>query len=252
MSNKLSIDKRKYTRTFVDLSPEEVKEVLLALLRDDLSHLNPTLKMLAQIIYNENFTLRETRRKARTQNAEVIHISTKSYPHFEQNEQNEQNPLNNPPGLIKNINNNKYTSAREGNVFNKHLNTSERVPVRSDEERRFYIEGLKDIFELYTLKKGEKESDHPEYAKRKEALLEVIDTLIEAREQAESVKGLKFKGRTLKPEDLARITIDIVEENIKPVLNYLNFPVNQIRNRPYYILSCLINNSDIRRGAYKL
>lgn len=237
---KISINK-KYELNFINLTPKEVKAILLALFKEDLTELTPKCKMLAQIIYNENFTLSQKRRMAKKQETQNLELSTMSYPQCEQNEQNEQIPLNNPPkGLIKIINNNN-THTRENyiNIFKQHLNESGRVRERSEEEREPYKKALESFFKEYSSMFDQK---------RRDALIEIIDTIIEAREQVQTQKGLCFKSRVLTLGDIAKLVVDIEEKNIRPILNYLNFPPNPIKNRPYYILSCLINNSETKRG----
>ena len=55
---------KKYFFNFIDLSPEETKKIIISLLSEDLSNLNGNSKVLAQVIYNDNFIISNKRKKA--------------------------------------------------------------------------------------------------------------------------------------------------------------------------------------------
>ena len=55
---------KKYLFSFIELSSEETKKIIISLLNEDLSNLNGNSKVLAQVIYNDNFIISNKRKKA--------------------------------------------------------------------------------------------------------------------------------------------------------------------------------------------
>lgn len=70
---------------------------------------------------------------------------------------------------------------------------------------------------------------------------EVIDTMIEASEQAKS-EGLKFGHKVLNNTELAHIFANVDVEQFRSIVIQIKFK-EDINNRPYYIFGCIYNAS---------
>ena len=69
---------------------------------------------------------------------------------------------------------------------------------------------------------------------------EVIDTIIEASEQATSEIGLKFRQRTYNIQNFTTLLLSITEEQMYSIIQSL-YNGEAIKNRPFYILGAIIN-----------
>lgn len=112
------------------------------------------------------------------------------------------------------------------NIFN---NISEcacvRVRVRSDEERKPYVEFFKEYFDWCF---------NDEYIN---LALEVIDTFIEAREQALN-DGLKFDHKTFNGNQVTDMISKVRVDKFRSIVSSIKFR-EDVGNRPWYILGCL-------------
>ena len=70
---------------------------------------------------------------------------------------------------------------------------------------------------------------------------ELIDTIIEASEQAESEKGLTFKQKHYDKQSFDTIVRKLSTNQFENIVSQLVFN-QEIENRPAYIIGCLIEN----------
>ncbi len=244
---KISINK-KYALNLEGLQAEEVKNIVLALLKEDFTGLKSEVKMLAEIIYADNINLSNQRKLARlgSSNTLISYPQQTSYPQ-QQNEQNAQNKQTFPPtSPLSRLTSNKNIINQEApvgsapldkdlNCFNQHLDKCGRVRERTDEERELLNKVFANIFE--DISKSLKAND--EIVLKNVCLIEVIDTVIELMEVFETQKTVKFGRWRITKESIARLLISITYEDIYPLLRQLSYRTD-LRNRPYYILSVLI------------
>jgi len=114
------------------------------------------------------------------------------------------------------------------NKFNneRQEDNSGRVRERTQKERQPYLDFYKDHFnwcfsdELMAVS------------------YEIVDTMIEAREQA-IVNGLKFNHRTIGGKEFTSIIANINADQFRSIVAQLRWN-NEIINRPYYILGCIM------------
>ena len=107
------------------------------------------------------------------------------------------------------------------------LNACVRVRERTQSEREPFIERFKQFF-VY----------HPN-DKFKDAGYELIDTVIEASEQAETEKGLIFKQKRYNKQDFKDVCSNLTINQFENIVNQLVFN-EEIKNRPAYILGCVV------------
>lgn len=115
------------------------------------------------------------------------------------------------------------------NVFKNYLNVSAcaRVRERDEIERKIYLDYFSDFFSF------------PYLPKYKDSGYEIIDTMIEALEQASELEGLKFKQILYTREQLAALYIRLDCERFQKIVTQITFNEN-INVRPVYILSCVL------------
>lgn len=125
--------------------------------------------------------------------------------------------------------NNKYI-----NIFSTCMEEADRVPIQPDEDREIYYKFFDNVCNggLWTLT-----------GDWKEALYEVIDTLIEAFKQAEEPEGLKFRQKTYYKAELTDVYLNIPEKRLFSLLNSLVVK-KDIKNRPFYILGAIVKASE--------
>ena len=120
--------------------------------------------------------------------------------------------------LVNNIN----------NIFNnERVHTSVRARERTQEERQIFI----DYYRWWFMPHISKE--------KQETVLEVIDTMIEALEQARTVNGIKFKDTTYYKSDIAKIISTINPDRLGSIC--LSLETKKSYNKAWYILGCIIN-----------
>lgn len=107
------------------------------------------------------------------------------------------------------------------------LNACVRVRERTQSEREPFIERFKQFF-IY----------HPN-DKFKDAGYELIDTVIEASEQAETEKGLIFKQKRFDKQKFKDACTNLTINQFENIVNQLVFN-EEIKNRPAYILGCVV------------
>ncbi len=106
-----------------------------------------------------------------------------------------------------------------------------RVPVRTNEERKPYFAIFSDFF-----------STLPENFK--EDAFEIVDTIIQAAEEANSTYGLKFDGRLFDGKGFAELISKLTSESIQEVFKSIHFcEPDRIKKRPAYILQSLIEQA---------
>lgn len=257
---KISIDK-KYYFNFVNLPPEEVKNIILSLLGENMQNLTEGSKMLAQIIYNDNSSISSLRKE--TAEKRWKSYPQKSYPHSMQTMQNMQTlpPTSPNSRLINNknniINQEAPTTARDSqekgkNCFSPHSDFCSRVPVRTEEERKPFLD-------MFTVIMHEIQY-HEKY---KDAMLEIIDTIIEMYDKVNADKRFRFGKIYIYKEDINRLVLDLTYDEIEPLLKQLAYrnpddvmykftkgKPAEIKNHPYYILTGLLKNSSKGEKAW--
>lgn len=122
-------------------------------------------------------------------------------------------------------------SLKNNNVFNNYACASacERVPFRTEQEREHLLIQFSEYFqwcfsEVY-----------------KDAAYEVIDTIIEASEQASTDDGLKFNGKKYTLEDFNKVVEKIDYEKLRQIVMQRVRNV-EIENPPLYILGCVLKS----------
>ena len=113
------------------------------------------------------------------------------------------------------------------NKFNiEYQESCGRVRERTAQERKPYLDFYKEHFEFC-------------FSEDFKAIsYEVIDTMIEAREQA-LINGLKFDHKTIGGKEFAKIVANINVDQFRSIVTQLRFNT-EIANRPYYILGCIM------------
>lgn len=161
-------------------------------------------------------------------NEEVIHNLNK----IEQNEQTRTKP--NKTNKTNSLKERKEINNNIINIFSTCTEESGRVPIQSDEDREVYYRFFDNVCNggLWTLS-----------GKWKEALYEIIDTLIEAFKQAEEPEGLKFKQKTYYKAELTEVYINITEKRLYTIINSLCMK-DDIKNRPFYIFGAIVKASN--------
>ena len=109
------------------------------------------------------------------------------------------------------------------------LNACVRVRERDAEERESYIEQYKQFFVYHSKDK---------FA---DAAYELIDTIIEASEQAESEKGLTFKQKHYDKQSFDTVIRKLSTNQFENIVSQLVFN-QEIENKPAYIIGCVIEN----------
>lgn len=115
------------------------------------------------------------------------------------------------------------------NKFNNCIDVEDkcgRVRERTPQERQPYIDFYKEHFNFCF---GED---------FKAVSYEIVDTMIEAREQA-IIYGLKFDHRTIGGKEFTSIIANINVDQFRSIVTQLKFN-EEIVNRPYYILGCIM------------
>lgn len=141
----------------------------------------------------------------------------------------EPNPnLNVNVNVNDNVNVIKLVHKKNKNIFSEYnsARTRERVKERTAEERQPYINFYKEFFDLA-------------YDKWQDTGLEIIDTIIEAKEQSMSEERLTFKQKKYDLKTLSELLACIDVERFRKIVTQLVFN-EDIKNRPIYILGCLI------------
>lgn len=132
-----------------------------------------------------------------------------------------------------NVNDISQSNKEENNVFSSsytHTCEGERVSYKTKEEREEYLVLFKDVFDTLT-------------GSFKDAGLEIIDTLLEAREIACTFEGLKFNHKSIGKISFDEMVKHLEPEKFREIAGQLALNA-EIKNRPYYILGCLVNAYD--------
>ena len=107
-----------------------------------------------------------------------------------------------------------------------HAHAQERVPERTQEERRPFLNYYKEFFDFCF-------SDI-----WKNVGYEIVDTIIEAKEQAQSEDGLKFNQQKYNLYTFSSMISKINCDHFRSIVTQLKFN-EEINNRPAYILGCI-------------
>ena len=94
------------------------------------------------------------------------------------------------------------------------------------------------------------------HEKYKDAMLEIIDTIIEMYDKVNADKRFRFGKIYIYKEDINRLVLDLTYDEIEPLLKQLAYrnpddvmykftksKPAEIKNHPYYILTGLLKNS---------
>lgn len=151
---------------------------------------------------------------------------------LETTENNLKQPANN---LNVNVNDNVNVELVEYNLnkFNcEYKYACTRVRERTMEERKIYLNYYKEYFHEWLIDPW------------KSLGYEVIDTMIEAAEQAKN-EGLKFDHKVLNNAEIAHIFVNVDVEQFRSIVIQIKYK-EDIKNRPYYIFGCIYNASQER------
>lgn len=119
---------------------------------------------------------------------------------------------------------------KEINVFNKtHAHVQERVKEYPDAERAVFA----NYFQALTSRLANFDDDY-------QLLYEVYDTMLEAKEQSSMPEGLVFNQKTYHLKEIVALYGRITEVKLEKIIKQLKFK-EDIENRPYYILGCIVN-----------
>lgn len=270
-AKKISIS-TKYLLMFSELDGKKVKQIIVGLLSGDLEQITDKESLvIAKIISSENNTLSEIRRNAKFSNMrsskERVELSTQSYPHSQQSAQSAQNqqvfPLASPfQRMTKNYNNN-LISTHEGktektnqNCFSQHLVNCARVPIRTESERKIYVDVFQKVFDDIEEDKGyhispdddkfdmsikiAHEQTKQAYIK---AMFEIVDTFIEMSDRLKTAQYIHCGKDKLFGEDIGKMALMCDYEHVlKKVLYQLAINPEGITNHPYYILCAIWKN----------
>ena len=159
-------------------------------------------------------------------------------PKREQPDQENENPekpsetQNSPTEPTSNLNVTD-TVTENVNVFSQLIkNAPARVSEKTREQREPYVNKFENLWRFgYSPEKGK-------------LLFEIIDTLIEAREQAASAEKLLFDRTVYDLGSFDKLMDYILEDDINQIAWSLK--VQEVKNRPYYILGALINRAKIK------
>ncbi|MBQ8424437.1 MAG: hypothetical protein IJX17_08945 [Clostridia bacterium] len=105
--------------------------------------------------------------------------------------------------------------------------TCARVPEKSQEERWPYLSYYKEFFDWQF---GD--------TIWRQLGLEIVDTMVEAKQQAETEEGLKFNQKRYFLYDICQMFAKVDCDHFRSIITQLRFN-DEIRNRPTYILGCL-------------
>lgn len=113
------------------------------------------------------------------------------------------------------------------NKFNiEFQETCARVRERTQKEREPYLKFYSDYFYEWLVDPW------------KSIGYEVVDTMIEAHEQA-TVFGLKFDHKIITGKEFVKIISNVDVEQFRSIVTQIRFN-EDIKNRPYYILGCIM------------
>lgn len=113
------------------------------------------------------------------------------------------------------------------NKFNiEFQETCARVRERTQKEREPYLKFYSDYFYEWLIEPW------------KSIGYEVVDTMIEAHEQA-TVFGLKFDHKIITGKEFVKIISNVDVEQFRSIATQIRFN-EDIKNRPYYILGCIM------------
>lgn len=104
--------------------------------------------------------------------------------------------------------------------------TCARVRERTQKEREPYLKFYSDYFYEWLIEPW------------KSIGYEVVDTMIEAHEQA-TVFGLKFDHKIITGKEFVKIISNVDVEQFRSIATQIRFN-EDIKNRPYYILGCIM------------
>lgn len=109
-----------------------------------------------------------------------------------------------------------------------------RVPKKTQEERQPYLHYYREFFDFYSTDTIWRQIG-----------LEIVDTMIEAKEQAQSEEGLKFNRQKYNLTSFVMMLSKIDCDHFRSIITQLKFN-EEIRNRPTYILGCIESASQDR------
>lgn len=102
-----------------------------------------------------------------------------------------------------------------------------RVPEKTQEERQPFLDYYKTFFAY-----------HPPGTIWNQIGIEIIDTMIEAKDQAQSEEGLKFNQTKYNLDTFVNMLVKVDCDHFEKIITQLKFN-DEIKNRPTYILGCI-------------
>ncbi len=115
------------------------------------------------------------------------------------------------------------------NIFSDYARTHacERVPIKTQNERQPFI----DFFDKYFKYCFNEELKSSAY--------EVIDTILEAFYQANTKECLKYSQKVIDNKSFCKTLVNLDSDKFEDIVSQVTFNAT-IRNRPSYILSCIL------------
>ena len=107
----------------------------------------------------------------------------------------------------------------------------ERVPEKTEKERHPYLHYYKEFFDYHT---GD--------TVWRQLGLEIIDTMVEAKEQSETEEGLKFNQKTYRLPEICQMYAKVDCDHFRSIITQLKFN-EEIKNKPSYIFGCIVRAS---------
>lgn len=164
---------------------------------------------------------------------------------IENNRTNEEKQPNQPKNNLKRPNqpymiydNDRLLDRQQNNIFNNYnACTHACVRERTEEERKPF----KDFYNEEIFQYGLSEN-------KLKIANEIIDTMLEALEQSDTLEGLKFKSKQYDATSLLDMFSKVDAYSFSKVLAYLALDEgNEIENRAVYILSSLLTNAQDKK-----
>lgn len=145
--------------------------------------------------------------------------------------------VNDNDNVNVNVNDFELVKKQKINIFEDYINAGAcvRVPVKSDKEREVYLKHYHEFFDYY--KTGN----------YYEAALEIIDTIIEARNQTSTDKGLIFKSKKYSFTGFLTQVSQIDCNRFRGIISQLVHN-EEIEHRAVYILGCILQPSNTDRA----
>ena len=147
------------------------------------------------------------------------------------NEPNHNLNVNDNVNVNENVNENDFqlvNKIKKINCFESYdiAGACVRVPEKSQEERWPYLCYYKEFFDWHFADEW------------KNLGYEIVDTMVEAKQQAQTDEGLKFNQKRYHLLDICQMFAKVDCDHFRSIITQLRFN-DEIKNRPLYILGCI-------------